>query len=178
MSDAGFVPLAGFTAVGGFTPASFTAPLRAPEPPDDDEYARGLADGQQLAATAFAEERVRFQRLIGAMEALRPYQPTELEAVFVGAFERLMARMPVDADWLRTQIAEAIAAADHLVRPLTIHLHPDDLVLIGETKLDFAVQPDASLPPGSVRLESQSGSIEHGRVALTDAVRRQLAAEP
>lgn len=143
-----------------------------------DEYARGLAEGQQLAAAAFAEERVRLQQLLASADALQPADPGAMRNLLYETVERLVSQIvgqsPTDSEWLKAQVEQAVRAAAQIDSARTIWLHPDDLDLLTDVELGFPLKADPALVPGSVRLETGSGWIEHGRMILLDAMRSEL----
>ena len=143
-----------------------------------DEYARGLAEGQQLATAAFAEERVRFQKLLASAEALQPADPVAIRNLLYETIERLVSQIvgqtPTDSEWLTRQIEQAVSTAAQADSARTIWLHPDDLDLLIDAKLGVPLQADPTLVPGSLRLETDSGWIEHGRMVMLDVMRSEL----
>ena len=93
--------------------------LRAAEPAAIvDEYARGLADGQQLAATAFTSEKDALLALVSSAQALKPEAGPELSALLRETIVRLVGqicdRITIDADFLEAQIARAVAEVGRL----------------------------------------------------------------
>ncbi|RDV02704.1 flagellar biosynthetic protein [Sphingorhabdus pulchriflava] len=143
-----------------------------------DEYARGMAEGQQLASAAFAEERIRLQKLLASAEALQPVDTDTIRNLLYETIERLVSQIvgqtPTDSEWLMRQIEQAVRAAAQIDSARTIWLHPDDLELLTGFELGIALKTDPMLVPGSLRLETDSGWIEHGRMILLDAMRSEL----
>ena len=187
MSDTNFQPLLGgqLRAEGDFQLWPDLAAKQLPVPTETrapaetiDEYARGLAEGQQLAAAAFAEERVRLQKLLASAEALQPADPGAICNLLYETIERLVSQIvgqtPTDSEWLKTQVEQAARAAAQIDSARTIWLHPDDLELLIDAKLGVPLQADPTLVPGSLRLETDSGWIEHGRMVMLDVMRSEL----
>lgn len=143
-----------------------------------DEYARGLADGQQLAATAFAEERLRLKNLLASAAALQPTDSSAIHDLLLRSVERLVTsivgQVPTDTDWLHVQITEALDAAAKIDAARKLWLHPDDLALVANTAFSVEMHADPSLCPGSMRVETGSGWVEHGRMVMLDALRTEL----
>lgn len=181
MSEPGFTPLV--EALSGvedaFQPWAGSAfiPQRAPEP-QIDEYARGLADGQQLAATAFAQERARLQQLIAAAQALQPVEPEAVRELILSAVDRLVREIvgaaPVDPDMLRQQVDDAIEFAGPIEAGAMLRLSPGDLALLDGVQLPVEMRADPALPAGTLRIDTEHGSIEHGRAPRLEALRLQL----
>lgn len=161
MSDKGFTPLA--DALSGaadlFQPWIGPAfiPEQAPKPPID-EYARGLAEGQQLAEAAFEQERARLQQLIATAQALQPVEPEALRNLVATTVERLVREIagaaPVDPERLRQQIDEAIECAGPAEAGMVLRLAPDDLALLDGAKLPIATLADPALPAGTLRISA------------------------
>ena len=177
------VPLAD----GGFTPMH-----RAGDPRQDsddvfeaeaaqaqeDPYARGLADGQQMAAAAFAIERRQLQELIAAAEVLQP-EPSDELAVLIGEtvetlVTQIVGNAPIDSKLLNArakQAADLIAECD---AARTIWLHPDDVALLDKDAFAMDVLADPKAERGSVRIDCSAGWIEHGTALYLDQLRVEL----
>lgn len=169
MSDAHIFPIS-LTDVA--SQRSAFKPLQALRVPSSepiakaDEYARGLADGEQIAATAFAVERDNLLSLMANAQTLKPEAGPELSILLRETVFRLVkqicARIVIDADFLDTQIAEAVAIINEADGARQICLHPDDAALVSDRIFALAVQPDPSLDRGMIRIECSQGWIEHG----------------
>ncbi len=131
-----------------------------------DEYARGLADGEQIAATAFAVERDSLLALLANAEALKPEAGPELSILLRETVFRLVKqicdRIVIDADLLDAQIAQAVAVISEADGARQICLHPDDAALVSDRIFALAVRPEPSLDRGMIRIECSQGWIEHG----------------
>lgn len=141
--------------------------LRAAEPAAViDEYARGLADGQQLSAAAFAAEKDALLALISSAQVLRPEAGPELSALLretvVRLVEQICDHITIDADFLEAQIARAVSVITEADEARQITVHPDDAALLGETVHSLAVHGDPSIARGMIRIDCSQGWIEHG----------------
>lgn len=178
MSEAGFVPLVDSVPESpDFFQIWDGAPHQANAGPID-EYARGLAEGQQLAETAFAEERKRLLALIAAADALQPVEPETVRDLIFETVDRLVREIvgtaPVDPDLFRKQIDEAVHLAGPLGEAAILRLSPDDAKLLERADIRVRIVPDARLSRGTLRLETDIGAIEHGRAVQLEALNLHL----
>lgn len=185
----GFVPVALADAMArssSFRPLSFasaayvpqTEPESADEPDLDDPFALGLAEGQRLAEAAFVAERHQLLALLAAAEALQDEPSEELAQLIAETVERLVrqivATAPIDAEWLQAQArtaADMVADAD---KARTLWVHPEDAALLADCPLTLGLESDAAMMRGTVRLETSTGWIEHGRAVYLDELRAAL----
>ena len=147
----------------------------------DDPYARGLADGQELAATAFAEERAQLCALLNAAENLQA-EPSEELAQLIGEtvfrlVRQIVETAPVDADCLQAQAQKAADVISECDAARTAWLHPDDVVLIDAATFPLSVKADPAAQRGAIRIECSAGWVEHGRSNYLDALRVALSLE-
>lgn len=189
LATAGFSPVNLAQAMAGrsgfrplsFAPAADTAPP-AEEPPadadEDDPFARGLAEGQRLAEAAFTAERHQLLALLAGAEALQDEPSEELAQLIAATVERLVRQIvdaaPIDAEWLRAQTETAAAMVADADKARTLWVHPDDAVLLADCPLELAIESDPAMVRGTVRLETSSGWIEHGRAVYLDELRAAL----
>lgn len=180
MSDAGFVPFAG---VGEVRNAGFREWSGGPGAERDtaapvDEFARGFNEGQQVAQAAFAEERSAMQALLAAAQALQPVEPDAIRRLILETVERLVGeivgRTPVDRAWLIEQVDRVVRVAGEVEDRKILWLNPDDIGLLAGENIAAELRPDPALVRGSLRLELESGWIEHGRMTMLDALRDNL----
>ncbi|HEY0598440.1 FliH/SctL family protein [Sphingopyxis sp.] len=188
-TETGFSPVALADAMArssGFRPLSFAAGARETEtaaetPPDtdlDDPFALGLAEGQRLAEAAFVAERHQLLALLAGAEALQDEPSEELAQLIAETVERLVrqivATAPIDAEWLQAQAETAAAMVADADKARTLWVHPEDAVLLADCPLTLAVESDATMVRGTVRLETSTGWIEHGRAVYLDELRAAL----
>lgn len=169
----GFRPMHRECAAASDTIATTKAP--------DDPYAHGLADGQELAATAFAEEKFQLRALLNAAENLQA-EPSEELAQLIGEtvfrlVRQIIETAPVDADWLQAQAQKAADTIAECDAARTVWLHPDDLALIDTATFALPAMADPAAQRGSIRIECSAGWVEHGRSNYLDALRVALSLE-
>lgn len=178
MSEAGFVPLVDTATetINAFQP--WAESVTHPKTTQIDEFERGLAEGQALAEAAFAEERRRLQALIAAADALQPVEPETLRHMICTTVERLVGEIvgatPPFPELLRRQVDAAIHFAGTIRDDTVLRLAPDDVALVDGIELGLPVVADSQLIPGTLRLETQAGTVEHGRAVQLEALRMQL----
>jgi flagellar assembly protein FliH len=179
MSEPGFTP---FAAADPEQPAFRAWPERGTFgtcADTVDEFARGFAEGQQLAETAIAQERSALHALLASAQALQPAEPQAVRSLILETVERLVSeivgRTPVDRDWLVEQVERAAQVAGRIEDRKILWLHPDDIAMLQGAGVEAELRADESLVRGSLRLELESGWIEHGRMVMLDAMRASLA---
>ena len=171
---------------GGFRPLNF-----APETPDadmdhemadiivaDDPYALGLAEGQRLAESSYAAERHQLLALLAGAEALQDEPSEELAQLIAETVERLVRQIvetaPIDAAWLQAQAETAAALVAEADKARTLWVNPEDAALLADCPLTLAIESDAAMMRGTVRLETSTGWIEHGRAVYLEELRAAL----
>ena len=188
-AETGFAPVRLADAMargGGFRPLSFApAQQAAPEEPEspgeidlDDPFALGLAEGQRLAEAAFVAERHQLLALLAGAEALQDEPSEELAQLIATTVERLVrqivAAAPIDAEWLQAQAETAAAMVADAYKARTLWVHPDDAALLAASPLTLAIESDPAMMRGTVRLETSTGWIEHGRAVYLEELRAAL----
>lgn len=188
-AETGFAPVTLGEAMArksGFRPLSF-APSRfadqaeqesAAEVDVDDPFARGLAEGQRIAEAAFVAERHQLLALLAGAEALQDEPSEELAQLIAETVERLVrqivATAPIDADWLKAQAETAAAMVADADKARTLWVHPDDAALLADCPLTLGIESDPAMVRGTIRLETSTGWIEHGRAVYLDELRAAL----
>lgn len=188
-AETGFAPVAltdAMTRNGGFRPLSFAPAVpdvpAEPESPGEidleDPFALGLAEGQRLAEAAFVAERHQLLALLASAEALQDEPSEELAQLIAATVERLVrqivATAPIDAEWLQAQVETAAAMIADADKARTLWVHPDDAALLADAPLAMAVESDAAMMRGTVRIETSTGWIEHGRAVYLEELRAAL----
>jgi len=179
----GWLALMGAGEAAAFCEAPlFGAPKEpAPPPPPEPEreepdphaealahaYADGLATGR-AAAEAEGEARERRQRALrltfraldeAAMEVLAD----DLAATVLYLCEGVLGEAARDPAALRERCIAAARRIGGAAESLVLHLHPDDIALLGEEALAaMRLAPDPALEPGSVVIEGAEGTISDG----------------
>jgi flagellar assembly protein FliH len=175
-----------------FGGAEAEAPLPPPEPapeepgPDPlaEAIARAFADGEaagRAAASAEAEDRAQRQRAIRLAfrsldEAAQTALADDLAATVMALCDGALAGAAIDRDGLLARCHAAARRIGGAAEALALHLHPDDIALLGDGALArWRVVPDAALERGSVLIEGADGSVSDGpaewRRAIAAAVR-------
>jgi flagellar assembly protein FliH len=146
-----------------------------------DEFARGFAEGQLLAETAFAQERATLHALAASAQALQPIEPQAIRQLILESVERLVGEIvgkaPVERDWLIEQVERVVQIAGQVEDKKILWLHPEDFPFLQECKISAELRADPSIVPGSLRLELENGWIEHGRMVMLDALRASIGPE-
>lgn len=163
----------------GFRPFDLKSSAPGVIPQGEDPYARGLADGQEMAEASFSIERKQLYALIAAANALRPEDSAEasfmLNNIIQSLVTKIVGKLPVDAPFLIQQIDAATAVLSEADKNRTLRMHPDDLALLSGADLPLATTADASLPRGALRIECSDGWIEHGPSFALDRFAQALA---
>ncbi|PKP87945.1 MAG: flagellar biosynthetic protein [Alphaproteobacteria bacterium HGW-Alphaproteobacteria-17] len=182
-AETGFSPVSLADAMargGGFRPLGFGGNSRMPQTTAttaadadlDDPFARGLAEGQRVAEAAFVAERHQLLALLANAEALQDEPSEELAQLIARTVERLVhqivADAPIDAAWLQTQAETAAALVADADKARTLCVHPDDAALLADCPLPLALESDPAMMRGTVRIETSTGWIEHGRAVYLD----------
>lgn len=188
-AETGFAPVSLPDAMArdtGFRPISFAPSAYAPQPVEesidepalDDPFALGLAEGQRLAEAAFVAERHQLLALLAGAEALQDEPSEELAQLIATTVERLVrqivATAPIDTEWLQAQVDTATAMIADADKARTLWVHPDDAALLADAPLAMAIESDAAMMRGTVRIETSTGWIEHGRAVYLDELRTAL----
>ncbi len=184
MSDAVITALS-LTAIAGhrsaFKPMRALSVRNAAPTETADEYARGLLDGQQMAATAFEVEKGALLDLLASTQALKPEAGPELSLLLretvLGLVRQITDTIKIDTAFIETQIARAVAVITEADEARQVVLHPDDAALVGDHINALAVRTDARQPRGMVRIDCSQGWIDHG-VALGIERLRELLELP
>lgn len=180
----------------GFREASlFGAPEPEPAPPPPppprdaapdplaQAIARAFAEGERAgraAAEAEGEARAARQRALRLSfrtldEAASEVLADDLAATVLYLCDGVIGEAARDPVALRERCIVAArrigGAAEHLV----LHLHPDDIALLGEEVLEaMRLVPDAALEHGSVVIEGPEGTISDGPTEWRRAIAAAL----
>lgn len=186
MSSAGFQPMflaSAQASNSGFRPL-FSAHQTAQseeiplEEEVDDPFARGVEEGQALAAVAFDIERQQMRAILASAEALQDEPSEELARLIAETVatlvEQIVETAPIDAEWLSAQARKAASLIGDCDAVRTMCLHPEDMALLNGQAMPLALRADADLPRGSIRIDSSAGWIEHGRAQFLVELRAAL----
>jgi len=189
-TETGFAPVSlteAMTRGGGFRPMSFAPATYAAQATEqesideldlEDPFALGLAEGQRLAEAAFVAERHQLLGLLAGAEALQDEPSEELAQLIAETVERLVRQIvdaaPIDAEWLQAQAETAAAMVADADKARTLWVHPEDAALLADAPLAMAIESDPAMVRGTIRLETSTGWIEHGRAVYLDELRTAL----
>jgi flagellar assembly protein FliH len=152
-----------------------------PETPADRlaaAYANGYDAGRLDSKEALEKERAALALLARSLAGAAPESPSDLAALIVTTVERLVTdlvgKAPVDRDDLAARALAAAALITASDQASTMHLHPDDIALLGDLDVGLALAADPALPRGALRIGCAAGSIEDDRAARLAALRDVL----
>ncbi len=143
-----------------------------------EAMAQGFAAGIEAGRREADPERAALRTLAAGLEHLRPEPTQGLGAMIAATVERLLhdvvGQVDVDLDTLLARANAAAAMIGEETRPSVLKLNPDDLKHLAGVDLPVAAAPDATLAPGSLRLETGAGSIEDGPAVRLDRLKTAL----
>lgn len=169
--------------------ADLSDPLPAPVPdePAPDPLAEaialaraeGFAEGR-AAAEAEGEARMARQRALRLTfraldEAALGVLADDLAATVAALCEGVLGEAARDPAGLRERCIAAARRIGEAPEALVLHLHPDDIALLGEEALGtMRVAGDPSLEPGSVVIQGAEGSVADGPAEWRRAIAAAL----
>ena len=172
------------------TPALIDAPapvLDAPDPGPDpqaaalaqahaDGFAEGRAAAEAQSAALGARQRALRLTFRALDEAALGVLADDLAATVMALCEGVLGQAAIDRDGLLARCHAAGRRIGGAADTLTLHLHPEDMALLGEASLaGWRVTPDPALERASVVIEGADGSVSDGpaewRRAIAAAVR-------
>lgn len=146
----------------------------------DQAYADGFADGRNDAEKSFAQERQRLLTLLASADSLQPESTSELTQLIAMAVEKLVritvGEAQIDRELLITRAHRAAAVIGEAATPSVLYVHPADAPLLHGSDLTVTIATDDRLSPGSLRLETASGSAEDGIETYLAALSEQTGA--
>lgn len=141
-------------------------------------YARGIAEGRRTVEAEVAAERAALAELAESLHTLRPEPTLPLALILAETVDRLvreiLGEVEIDAVTLLTRAKAAAALIGEASQPARLKAHPDDAAILGQADLDIPVEADASLPRGTVRVETGDGWIEDGPAVRLERLRAEL----
>ncbi|QUL36914.1 FliH/SctL family protein [Erythrobacter sp. JK5] len=149
-----------------------------------DAIARAFAEGEaagRAAAEAEAAIEIGHQRELrlafraldqAALDSLA----SELADTVVALCGQVLQASALDCDGLLVRCQAAASRIGSAASHAALHLHPDDIALIGESALaGWQVRPDPALDRGALLFEGADGAVRDGptewRRAIAEAVR-------
>jgi len=143
-----------------------------------EAMAQGFSAGIEAGRREADKEREALRALAAGLEHLRPEPTQGLGAMIAATVERLLkdvvGEAAVDLDTLVARANVAAAMIGEETRPSILKLNPEDLKRLAGVELPVAAAPDATLAPGSLRLETSAGSIEDGPAVRLDRLKLVL----
>ena len=143
-----------------------------------EAMAQGFSAGIEAGRREADKEREALRALAAGLEHLRPEPTQGLGAMIAATVERLLkdvvGEVAVDLDTLLARANAAAAMIGEETRPSILKLNPEDLKRLAGVELPVAAAPDATLAPGSLRLETSAGSIEDGPAVRLDRLKLVL----
>lgn len=149
------------------------------EGPSADEmlaqaYEQGVADGIAQAQADLQSSDVASQALAQAVLALRPQLSQGLCTMLLHAMKQMLERssgfVEPDAAVLEKHCRSLATLVTRDMRGSALHLHPDDLKLLGDAEYGLVLTPDPSIRRGTVSLNHADGWIEQGTQPMLDAL--------
>ncbi len=154
------------------------------EAPAQDALARAYAEGEAAGrAAGEAEAQAELAQQRDLRLAFRAFDQAALDSLaselcdtVIALCEQVLEASAIDRDGLIERCHWAARRLGSAAVHSTLHLHPDDIALVGEDSLaDWQVQADPTIGRGSLLLEGPDGAVRDGpaewRRAIAEAVR-------
>ncbi|MAF63071.1 MULTISPECIES: hypothetical protein [Pseudomonadota] len=157
----------------------FDGDLMVETGPSQDEllvqaYEQGVADGIAQAQAEMQASDAATQALAQAITALRPQLSQGLCAMLLHAMKQMLERSSgfaePDAAVLERHCRSLATLVTRDMRGSALHLHPDDLKLLGDADCGLVLTADPSIRRGTVSLNHADGWIEQGTQPMLDAL--------
>ena len=187
-----FRPSAIFTSMAGFASGEAQSPVIdfdeddeledevvVDEGPSPEEllvqaYDQGVADGIAQAQAELQSSDQATEALAQAIMALRPQLSQGLCAMLLHAMKQMLERSSgfaqPDAAVLERHCQSLATLVTRDMRGSALHLHPEDMKLLGDAECGLVLTPDPSIRRGTVSLNHADGWIEQGTQPMLDAL--------
>jgi len=151
--------------------------------PVEEAFARGLAEGEDLAGEVYRQQLAEIQeRFTGLERGLAELACEEgdlvrarLTEVVAALCEDTLRPLALDRDALAERVDRAAKMLARAQDQRRVRLHPDDCELLRPVVGDrLALEPDPSLSRGALRIETEDGGIEDGPEIWARAIREAL----
>jgi flagellar assembly protein FliH len=143
-----------------------------------DAYHQGVADGQKAVLDTAELDAIAASQLALAIENLKPQLSDTICISLMRAIKALLERSTgfhqPDEDILRQHCETLAKLVTKDMSAASLHLHPDDLAMLGDTEHGLPLHADASLRRGTLRLAHGDGWIEQGTQPLLDELQNLL----
>ncbi len=159
-------------------------PAQEPEDSLSNAYAEGFAAGiakaqAEAAELACVEAEARealtlsFKRLDREMVQELEFQLRETVAALC---ESAMAPLALDRESLLKRVKRAASMLARSEDQRTICLHPDDFTFVSpQLRNEERIQPETSVPRGTIRVLSPHGGVEDGPEQWREIIREAIA---
>ena len=154
--------------------------LKQLDPDEVRQLAKAMFDTANASEQQIGQALDRFVTRSRDVSALAIGADTRIRTVIneavgnVRADNILAAVAPIDAEWLQAQAETAAALVADADKARTLWVHPDDAALLADCPLTLAIESDPAMIRGTVRLETSTGWIEHGRAVYLEELRAAL----
>lgn len=159
-------------------PAEEPVPAIDLEAEREDAFQLGYQEGIAVGRAEADAEKTALRNLARALETLRPEPTPALGQMIAATVERLvgeiMGAVEIDRDTLIARAEAAAAVIGDETRPAVLKLHPADLARLADAELPVAVEADATVALGALRLETASGWVEDGPALRLEKLRVAL----
>jgi flagellar assembly protein FliH len=143
-----------------------------------EAYAKGYDEARAAIEQELAAEREAIARLVASLEVLRPEPTNALALLLAETVDRLVreivGEVEVDGTLLLARARKAAELIGDNVEPSKLIVHPDDVPLLEPAGLKVELAGDASLPRGTVILETGHGWVEDGPEIRLERLRAEL----
>lgn len=143
-----------------------------------DAYHQGFADGQKAVLDTAELDAIAASQLALAIENLKPQLSDTICISLMRAMKALLERSTgfhqPDEDMLRKHCDTLARLVTKDMNAASLHLHPDDLAMLGDAEFGLPLNGDDSLRRGTLRLAHGDGWIEHGTQPLLDELQNLL----
>lgn len=180
MEPRGFAADHRFMARGAWSDADLSEP---PVDPLEEAFARGLAEGEELAAEEYrsqlAEVQARFAGLERGLAELAVHEGellrSRLTEMVAALCEDTLRPLALDREALVMRVERAAAMLSRAQDQRVVRLNPADCELLRPVVGDrLALAPDPSLARGALRIETEDGGIEDGPEVWAREIREAL----
>lgn len=131
-----------------------------------EAFVQGFEEGRRTVELEIAGERASLVHLVEALGVLQPEEPHALGELLAETVDRLvrqiLGEVTIDGTLLSDRAHAAAALIADETAPSRMRLHPDDHLRLSNALIAVDMVADATIPPGTVLLESGEGWIEDG----------------
>lgn len=169
----------------GFSASAYTSGTDALHSDDQnleqmlaDAYAKGFAEAEKLKDATIVAEQQNADKLQQAVMELKPQSDALISTMLLKCVrsltQQVIGRSEPDTSFLEEQTAKLGGLIQEGMQNAILHLHPDDLALLGEFDAGVKMTTDPGLMRGTLRLVHGDGWIERGSEPLIDELQAML----